>query len=211
MKKMCFIVVLFFNLNCEAQGTLPKGYQIIAEKTGDLDRDGINEKVIVYNTQDTTEDGIVRELCIFKISNGHWKLWKKTKNAILKSQEGGMMGDPFEGIEIVNGVLIISVSGGSSWKWWHQDKYRYQNNQFRLIGYTSHSGKICEYWEDVDFNLVTGKCNVKKEFEDCDKNQEIYKTENEVFYKKGVIINMESRTTMEVKLISPKYKHEFYL
>ncbi|CAN5380542.1 hypothetical protein BH11BAC3_BH11BAC3_02210 [soil metagenome] len=211
MKKVSFIIILFVSSYCKAQDALPEGYQIIAEKTGDLDRDGIKEKVIVYNTPDTTEDGIVRELCIFKINNSQWKLWKKTKNAILKSQEGGMMGDPFEGIEIVDGVLIISVSGGSSWKWSHQDKYRYQNNEFRLIGYTSHSGKICEYWEDVDFNLVTGKLIVKKEFEDCDKNQEIYKTENEVFYKKGIIISLERRTTMEVKLVSPKYKHEFYL
>ncbi len=95
-----------------------------------------------------------------------------------------MMGDPFEGIEIKNNVLLISHFGGSSWKWTNVDKYRFQNNQFELIGYTSNFGKLCEYWANFDFNISTGKIACKKEFEDYDNNQAIYKTETEVFFKK---------------------------
>ena len=189
----------------------PDGFEILEEKMGDLDRDGIAEKVIVYNTTDTTEDGIVREIRVLKRSGTKWNLWKKSRNAVLKSREGGMMGNPFEGIEITNGILIISFSGGSSWKWFYADKYRFQHNEFELIGHSNTYGKLCEYWTNLDFNLSTGKIVYKKEFEDCEKEQKIYKTENETFYKKRISINLNNRNLKDIKIISPKYKHEIYL
>ena len=189
----------------------PPGYEVIDQKDGDLDGDGIGEKVIVYNTTDTTDDGIVRELHILKQSQNNWTLWKQSRNAIRKSKEGGMMGNPFEGIEIDKGILIISFSGGSSWKWFYKDKYRFQNDEFELIGYSTVFGKPCEYWANFDFNLSTGKIIYKKEFEDCEKEQEIYKTEKETFYKKKISINLNNRNLKEIKIVSPKYKHELYL
>ena len=205
------IFALFYNQSFGQNISTPKGYESLAEKKGDLNNDGIDEKVIVYNTADTTEDGIVRELRIFKLIKGDWELWKKSRNAIKKSQEGGMMGDPFESIDIAKGLLIILFSGGSSWKWNYTDKYRFQNGEFQLIGYSGIYGKLCEYWVDVDFNLITGKVIYKKEFEDCDKNQQVYKRQNEVFIKKGISLNIGNRNSKELKIISPKYKHEFYL
>ena len=190
---------------------VPPGYKMIEEKMGDLDGDGISERVIVYDTNDTTEDGLIRELQVLKKSNEKWMIWKKSRNAVLKSQEGGMMGDPFEGIEIEKGILIVSLSGGSSWKWSYKDKYRFQNGNLELIGYSNFFGKACEYWEDIDFNLSTGKIIYKKEFEDCDKGQEIYKTEKETFYRKGISIDLSNRNSKKLKIISPKYKHELYL
>ena len=112
-------------------------------------------------------------------------------------------------------MLLISESGGSSWKWGHTDKYRFQNNSFELIGYTSHYGKLCEYWVTLDYNIVTGKINVQKEYEKCendDGDQVVYKKENEDFqYKLKKKILLENRKQAEVKIISPKYKHELYL
>lgn len=213
MKKLIFLLPLFLSILCIGQKPFskPGGYELIAEQAGDLDKDGISEKVLVFNTTDSTEFGYVREIIILKQLKGQWTEWRKSKKAILKSREGGMMGEPFEGIEIKNGILIISFSGGSSWKWSHQDKYRFQNNEFELIGYSSFYGRSCDYWADFDFNLSTGKIVYKKEFEDCDKDQEIYKTENETFYKKGVKVNLNNRNDKEIKLISPKYKYELYL
>ncbi len=95
------------------------------------------------------------------------------------------MGDPFEDMEIKNGLLLISQSGGSSWKWGHTDKYRYQEGDFYLIGYTSIAGKPCEYWQSVDYNLSTGKMIVKKEYEACEgDDQKISKEENETLVKR---------------------------
>jgi hypothetical protein len=218
MKQIIAILTTFlFSQLSFAQGNIiPKEYQPIKEVPGDLDKDGINEKVVVYNMSDKDDEtnGINREVIIFKKDKDKWTVWQRSANAVGNSKDGGMMGDPFEDIEIKGGVLIIHQSGGSSWKWSHTDKYRYQNNQFELIGYTSHYGKPCEYWENVDFNVMTGKINISKEYEKCDsvRGQEIYKTENESFsYKLNKKITLNNRNKTEVKIISPRYKHELYL
>ena len=191
---------------------IPKNHSIVDTVFGDLNNDGISELVVAYNTkEDDTDEGVPRELIIYKKANEKWVIWKTSRQALYGSRDGGMMGDPFEDINIEKGILEISQNGGSSWKWGHTDKYRYQNGEFYLIGYTSLSGKVCEYWEQVDFNLSTGKMTVKKEYEDCDKGQEIYKRENEILYKKGLKITLQNRSDKEVKIVTPKYQHEIYV
>ncbi len=210
--QILFFIFIACALNCVGQRAIvPAGFEILEEALGDLDKDGVAERVVVYNTTDTTEDGILRELQVLKLINNEWVAWKKSRTAVLKSGEGGMMGNPFEGIEITKGVLVISFSGGSSWKWFYKDKYRFQHNKFELIGYSGVYGKLCEYWVQVDFNLSNGKIIYKKEFEDCEKDQAIYKRQNEVFYKKGIRLHLGNRNTDDVKIISPKYKHELIL
>jgi len=66
--------------------------------------------------------------------------------------------------------------------------------------------------ETDDFNLSTGKIIFKKEYEKCeDGKQEIYKKENEMFFEKGVIINLENRNEKEIKIVTPKYNRKIYL
>lgn len=217
-KSVVLITLLFISrVSLGQQSRIPKEYQPIKEIYGDLNKDGKDEKVVVYNMSDKEVDmnGINREIIIFKKEKDEWMIWQRSKNAIGNTRDGGMMGDPFEDVEIKNGILSISQSGGSSWKWSHTDKYRYQNNSFELIGYTSHYGKPCEYWVTVDYNIVTGKINVQKEYEKCendDGDQVVYKKENEDFqYRLKKKILLENRKQSEVKIISPKYKHELYL
>ena len=195
---------------------IPKNYSILDTIKGDLNNDGIDELVVAYNTEKEKEDNfesVLRELIIYKKEKNDWAVWIKSKDALYGSRDGGMMGDPFEGIEIEKGILLISQNGGSSWKWGHTDKYRYQNGKFYLIGYLSNYGKTCEYWTEVDFNLSTGKMVVKKEYESCenDDKQKVYKRENEAFYNKGLKITIENRSEKEVIIVSPKYKHKIYM
>lgn len=198
-------------------GLIPKQYKPIKEIFGDLNKDGINEKVVVYNMSEEKEDeddnGIAREIIIYKKEKSNWIIWHRSKDAIGGSKDGGMMGDPFGNIEIKNGVLIISQSGGSSWKWRNIDKYRYQNNNFELIGYNSFFGKPCEYFADLNYNITTGHFIFKKEYENCEnENEVIYKKENETFtYKLKQKIIFSNRKGTEVKVITPKYKYELYL
>ncbi len=195
---------------------IPKNYAIVDSVKGDLDKDNIEELVIVYNTEKEKEEAfesVPRELIIYKRIKDNWMVWKKSKSAVYGSRDGGMMGDPFGEIEIKNGILLVSQNGGSSWKWGHTDKYRYQNGGFYLIGYSSTYGKPCEYWTEIDFNLMTGKMLIKKEYENCENEEEqnIYKSENETVYKKGLKISIEKRNKKEIKIVSPKYKHEIYI
>jgi hypothetical protein len=152
---------------------LPKNYTVVDTVSGDLDKDNIKELVVAYNTKTATEEyeNLPRELVIYKLQEGNWTVWKKSQQALLGSQDGGMMGDPYAGMEIKNNVLQVSHYGGSSWKWGYTDKYRYQKGDFYLIGYSSEGGKMCEEWTDIDFNLSTGLLTVEKNITTAEKSR----------------------------------------
>ena len=221
MKSMIFLLsfslVVFTGYTQE--NLVPGNYKSNKEVIGDLDKDGIPEKVVVYDiiTAQNENNGINRELIIYKKQSLNWKIWKRSKYAVKNSEQGGMMGDPFDGVEIVKGILLINHSGGSSYKWTQTDKYRFQNNQFELIGFKEFSGRPCDNWFDFDYNISSGRIEVTNEFEKCEEKEPVvYKRKNEVFiHKLNALLTLENRYKEDDKsrimIVSPKYKHELYL
>ncbi|WP_313001078.1 hypothetical protein [Chryseobacterium gleum] len=209
MRTILFLLLMVCGVFCFAQEQLqPAGSTVIETVDGDLDGDKIPEKVIVYNTKDTTDMGNIREIQILKKVNGKWTILEKSRNAVMESRAGGMMGDPYGETKIEKGILIISQNGGSSWKWNVIDKYRYQNGHFELIGISSTSGRPGDYWKDIDFNLSTGQLNYSKEVENT---AEYGKSLKETYIKKGVKINLQNRNQeKQQKIVLPKTKEEVY-
>ncbi len=209
MRTILFLLLMACGVFCFAQEQLqPAGSTVIETVDGDLDGDKIPEKVIVYNTKDTTDMGNIREMQILKKVNGKWTILEKSRNAVMESRAGGMMGDPYGETKIEKGILIISQNGGSSWKWDVTDKYRYQNGHFELIGTSSTSGRPGDYWKDIDFNLSTGQLNYSKEVENT---AEYGKSLKETYIKKGVKINLQNRNQeKQQKIVLPKTKEEVY-
>lgn len=190
---------------------MPGKYQFLDSVLGDLNKDGVEELVVGYNTTEINDsnffEGIPRELIIYKNNGKEWQEWKKSDQALMGSMDGGMMGDPYDGMEIKKGILIINHWGGSSWKWNVTDKYRFQEGQFYLIGYTSNYGRPCDYWEDTDFNLSTGKIIYNRTIDDCeDENYdpEPVEEKNEEFYHKGLKVTIHNRHDREIEIKSPK-------
>ena len=182
---------------------------VIDSLMGDLNKDGIEEKVIISQTTDSTNFGAKRKISIFKKQNQNWKLWKESKNALLESDAGGMMGDPYLGIEISNGVLKVFHYGGTTWKWTITDKYRLEDENFILIGYSYNYGRPCDYWINYDFNLITGKFAYKKEYENCDSGEQVVsKVDQETFYQKNVNFDLLNRHLKEVNFVTPKHQVE---
>lgn len=212
MKKIFFLLTIISGTFCFAQKEFqPAGSEIIETVDGDLDGDKIPEKVIVYNTKDTTDMGNIREIQILKKAGGKWTILEKSRKALLESKGGGMMGDPYGDTTIEKGILMISQSGGSSWKWGYTDKYRYQNGHFELIGYSSSYGRPGDYWVDVDFNLSTGQLKYEKEVESTDI-PENGKSQKETYIKKGMKINLQNRNLEnQRKIVLPKTKAEIYI
>ncbi|WP_294285022.1 hypothetical protein [uncultured Chryseobacterium sp.] len=205
----CLLLVLFSAFSFAQKEFQPKGSTVIEMVEGDLDGDRIPEKVIIYNTKDTGEYGNIREIQILKKVNGKWTVLEKSRNAILKSGDGGMMGDPYQDTEIQKGILMITQAGGSSWKWGYTDKYRFQNGRFELIGYSSGSGKPEEYWTDIDFNLSTGQLTFEKEVVNT---KEYGKSQKETLIKKGLKINLQNRNQEKRReILLPKTKEKVYL
>lgn len=212
--KLLFISLFSFAGAFAQQAPVPANYSIVDSASGDLDKDGIPELAVAYNTRKAADhdDNIPRELIIYKKIKGQWTVWKRSSQALGGSKEGGMMGDPYGDMSIEKGILSIFHEGGSSWKWARTDKYRYQDGAFYLIGYVENYGKPCEYFLDIEFNLSTGKLIIKKEYEDCESDeQSVQKKENETFEKKGIKITLEKRNEKEIKIVSPKYRHEIYI
>ncbi len=213
MKTLFTLLFLFYFLQT-AMGQLQskKCYPIVKEVKGDLDNDGMDEWVLVYDTDDSTDFGNIREIQILKKVNGQWSELASSRNAILSSDAGGLMGDPLVEISIEEGILIVEYYGGSAWRWHYSDIYRYQNGQFELIGYTAGGFKMCESFWECDFNLSTGKMVSSKGSERCENGeQEVYNEETETFYKKGIKITLQNRNTKDILIESPKYKHKIYL
>lgn len=221
MFKFLVIISIFFSIQRTIYAQeipIPVNYSIISSVRGNLDNDTTSELVVAYDTapvNDTSYESTPRMLIIYKLKNNTWIKWKESKQALLGSRDGGMMGDPFDNIVIENKILKISHFGGSSWKWNTTDIYRFQKNDFYLIGFTSYFGKHCEEWEDEDVNLSTGKIVVTHEEEKCDSTyapiDEPNKKVSETTYKKGIIITLEKRHERDIVVITPKGKHHIYI
>jgi len=210
MKITLCTLTLIFSISCFAQKEFqPKGSTVNEIIDGDLDGDSVSEKVIVYDIKNSGDFGDIREIQILKKINNQWTILEKSRNAILRSKDGGMMGDPYMNTTIEKGILIITHYGGSSWKWDVTDRYRFQNRHFELIGYSGTSGREGDYLVNVDFNLSTGQLNYEKEVQNV---SEYGKSKKETFIKKGMKINLQNRNQEKQReIILPKTKEKVYL
>lgn len=158
---------LLINSSAFASDHLVSKPNILATTHGDLDNDGQPEKVSVFDNGTDAGMGTEREIHIYKKNENTWKLWHKSIGAVMPSSAGGMMGDPFESIQIKNRALVIKHFGGSRDKWEYTHRYRWQDNDWYLIGATIHLVTPCEDSEKFDYNLSTQKATYVKALETC--------------------------------------------
>lgn len=187
----------------------------IVELYADVTNDNKEEKIIIKELKEEGEYGKTRLLEIYKKNKNNWVIIASSKSAILSSEDGGMMGDPFdkENISVEKGIITIIHRGGSSWKWDTTHKYRFQNNKFELIGYETSNGKPCNYWEHISYNLSTGKAIYKRENEICEDYESEYQKESNkkeiFFFKLKKPPTIENINTVDYKITSPKYNATF--
>lgn len=155
---------------------IPIDCKEIRRTTGDLNKDGKDELIVVFENETETEWGPERELCIYQLTNNEWELWHKSKGAIMLKEEGGMMGDPFMAISVEKGCIVTEHFGGSRSKWEYTHRFRYQNDNWELIGVTAQYGTVCEEWQKYDYNLSTGKVKVLITDEACPEVEDAAET-----------------------------------
>lgn len=186
----------------------PENFYLERQARGDLDKDSIPEIAAVFYRpleEEQSMDVSDRVIRIYKKRGKGWRLWRKSKWAILHSKGGGMMGDPLQDLRIEDGILIIKHRGGTSWKWWEIDRFRFQNNQLALIGNTGYYGKVGEYERYTDFNLSTGKIIFKKTiYKDENGNSIPKKVKKEILYRKHITINLRNRKAISRQIKTPK-------
>ncbi len=161
---------------------IPTGYDTIETARGDLNRDGIEDAVLCLKSISEESFEMDNEpprilIVLFKDKKGSYQLAGKSAEVIMCVHCGDIFGDPFEEVSIEKGALRVHHYGGSNWRWGYTHKFRYQQNDFFLIGETKWSywsAMHCEKLDDfggteyMDINYLTGEYKEKKtSADDC--------------------------------------------
>lgn len=143
-------------LQQEAQGYLDRYYpekELMVEDMvkGDLNGDGLND-VVVVGLSEINEDEVYddrrKAYPFIAQPGGGYKLVDPFR--IYGPDSGGMYGDPYQGMLISDGRLVIQVYGGSSWRWGYTNIYEYEN------------GEMTEKWElEIEHCTHTSGYNYK--------------------------------------------------
>lgn len=154
--KNLLILLLLIPFHLCAQNKLNTFDHLITEVSGDLNKDGF--KNLVRGTQDTIADTRPYRLQVFFTQpNGKQQLIITTDQMIGAEYPSGKKGlrseASFDTITIKNNVIAIRIQ---LTRGMFIHKFRYQNGNFELIGFSSVNsdgvGTMCE----EDFNLSTG-------------------------------------------------------
>lgn len=158
--------------------TAPKGYQKIAEAKGDLDKDGRDETVIIFNTDKKINtddyDDFLRTFFILKNIDGKLKIWKQNNTVLFSSGMGFYSEDntPPE-LSIKNNTLSITqiFNTNSRHTQTYQHTFRFQNGDFYLIGSHDRFEDTCEFNYLTEINFSTGKVITDEEYSSCDDEE----------------------------------------
>jgi len=171
MKQILFIMLIIktFDSFTQTTSTVFNSNHKIIEVTGNLNEDNLLDKVIV--TQDTlTKNFPYRLQIFFKDPNGQFRLIV-TSTKIIEPQypdgkDGFKTGNEFSDVSIKNRVLSVNFE---LLRGHYEHKFRFQNGNFELIGFSEVQSGGNGEMETIDFNLSTGIRIIKTERYDKDK------------------------------------------
>lgn len=190
---MISAVLLIAGLNAQTlkNFSVPKGYEKIAEAKGDLDKDGKEETVLIYNTDEittdeegtSTEKDYKRVFYILKNENGALKVWKKNSTLLFSSRTGfSPEYNSAPQISIKNNALALTqeFNTNSRHTLAYTHTFRFQNGDFYLIGSRENFDDTCEFNILHEINFSTGKGIVDEQYHSCFEGE---KAPQKNFYK----------------------------
>lgn len=180
----CMAVGQGFNYPvCQSTGNLlsdfvPQGWIISNSATGDLNNDHLDDyaivlqhidKVTIYTNEDGYPDSSITQprillLLFYNASTKQYDL-KQQSNTFILMHNNAAMDDPFDDISVSNNVLQINFhvfyNMGSYYMSRNIYKFRYQHNEFELIGVDYNSAnRASGDTEDCSYNFLTKKVKV---------------------------------------------------
>ena len=200
---------------------IPKGWKKILTANGDLNKDKLEDTVIVIEKED--KENIKKNdvlgpdylnlnprilLVLFKQKDGAYILVAKNDKGFIQSendQENPTLMDTLNGINIKNHILRINFSYFLSAGSWEASEaiftFRFQNNRFELIGFDNisfmrNSGEQEEFSINFSTNKIKTTTGGNMFEEKLNKPKE--KWENFDIKKKYVLDEMSSDTLDEI-------------
>lgn len=145
---------------------VPSNWKIIDSVSGDLNNDGIKDLALILEfyrpvkesraygdntTEIITEIQKPRILAIYfrRSATGSYKLVTQNNNFILRSEEGGISGDPLRAAVIKDNKLNLSFEGGGNWRWKLNYAFKYSHGEWVLenannYAYNEESGEMTD-------------------------------------------------------------------
>lgn len=194
---------------------IPNDYEKILEVTGDLDKDGKEETVMVFNTDIKAKpDSFERKFYILKNINGNLKIWKENSSVIIDNKYGFYPTDNKLEVNIKNNCLIIFQLFFTNSRHSDTSKYtfRFQNGDFYLIGAVHQLDDTCDYSFTNEVNFSTGKAIIDEQYSSCDDGKtkipkDYYK---EFIHKFTTLTKMNGFRIGENKFKIPNSNKYFY-
>ncbi len=92
-------------------------------------------------------------------SDGSFTLSFSNNKMVLAGDEGGIFGDPLEGLSVrKNGSISLDVYGGSAWRWSNSDVMQYRNRDLYVVGNDTYEGWNGDGRSNTkSVNFVTGR------------------------------------------------------
>lgn len=127
----------------------PANWTVIAQVEGDLNNDQHEDLAVIFESNKTADETrtygdnnseIIKEtqkpriLAIYfkNTITGGYQLSTQNNDFILRSEEGGKLGDPLQQIEIKEQQLFLRFRGGSEWRWELGYTFKFQNKDWFL-------------------------------------------------------------------------------
>ncbi|MES2455874.1 MAG: hypothetical protein V4594_10050 [Bacteroidota bacterium] len=136
----------------------PAQWKVIDSVKGDLNNDKVEDLALIFEfyaavkenraygdntTELITEIQKPRILAVYFKTGRNYQLVTQNNNFILRSEEGGAMGDPLRKMSIANNQLNLSFEGGGNWRWKLNYTFKHQNDDWQLTkagNYAYHTG-----------------------------------------------------------------------
>lgn len=153
--KFLLAVALFLTANVAfSQEKITNYNSIVYKISGDLNKDNIPDLIVVKEDTIDKHNPYLLEI-FFQNKNGNYEtIFTSTKAVMERYPYGDQRTElTLEDLQIKNGILIFK-NGMIRGSMIH--KFRYQNGEFELIGYT-YTNASAGYIEHTDYNLSTGE------------------------------------------------------
>lgn len=163
---------------------IPEGYEIFEEMKGDLNKDGINDCVVIIKSTSksgyvNTEKGEVnrnrRGIIVLLNENANYKMIIRNSGCFYsENEDGGIYFAPELSVEIKKGNLYINFGHGRYG--YTTYTFRLKNSDMELIGYDSsdNSGGTVNRFTSINF-LTKKKITQQNTFENEEGENDIFK------------------------------------
>lgn len=173
MSRLFILLTIFFTITILGQTKhgkklsdfLPKGYVISEKVNGDLNKDGIEDIILIIKGTDKSKiikdefrgelDKNRRGIIILFNKKDYHELASQNYNCFSsENEDGGVYFPPELSVEIKKGNLCVNYGHGRYGFWKYT--FRFQNSDFDLIGYDeSNGGVVIE--SETSINFLTKK------------------------------------------------------